>query len=89
MWPGSLSFPFFLLYSCLQSITRFRTPLSPVPGWPAAVQFGTAGVSQPAGANTWRDPGREQRIVAGGTGKCCPRVSYASHKEMLEVELLV
>jgi len=35
------------------------------------------------------DPGREQRIVAGGTGKCCPRVSYASHKEMLEVELLV
>ena len=44
MWPGSLSFPFFLLYSCLQSITRFQTPLSPVPGWPAAVQFGTADV---------------------------------------------
>ena len=48
MWPGSLSFPFFLLYSCLQTITSFQTPLFSGQGWPAAVQFWTAGVSQPA-----------------------------------------
>ncbi|MEE0199143.1 MAG: hypothetical protein U0I51_01205 [Muricomes sp.] len=54
------------------------------------MQFGTAGVSQPAGGQYLEgDPGREQRIVAGGTGKCCPSAPIASYKKLPEVERFV